>query len=95
MSNAGLSAYNLELTREAEKSLAFVWRADRRLYERFAAAFDDLCLDPWLGKPLQNTLKGFYSYRLGSYRILYEIHQRQLRIIVIDLGHRKAIYGDH
>ena len=39
-------------------------------------------------------LKGRYGYRIrvGDYRIIYEIEDNILRVIVIDLGHRKDIY---
>lgn len=39
-------------------------------------------------------LKGRKGYRIrvGDYRIIYEIEDNILRIIVIDIGHRKNIY---
>lgn len=44
------------------------------------------------GKPLHGALKGLWSYRFGSYRILYEVRHGELLVIVIDLGHRREIY---
>ena len=84
--------YRVEFVREAEKQLEKIYRADRRLYERFLTVFEDLRKDPSLGKPLKHDLKGLHSYRLGSYRIVYQIHQSQLLVVIIDLGHRKEIY---
>ena len=39
-------------------------------------------------------LKGRDTWRIrvGNYRVIYEIHDRILKIIVVDLGHRKEIY---
>ena len=39
-------------------------------------------------------LKGRNGYRIrvGDYRVIYEIEDKILRIIVIDVGHRKDIY---
>jgi mRNA interferase RelE/StbE len=39
-------------------------------------------------------LKGRKGYRIrvGDYRIIYEIEDKILRVIVIDVGHRKEIY---
>ena len=34
-----------------------------------------------------------YRIRVGDYRIIYEIFDRVLLIDVIDIGHRKDIYG--
>ena len=84
--------YRIELVRQAEKQLAKIYRSDRRLYERFLDAFESIRRNPALGKPLKQNLKGLQSYRIGSYRILYEVHHGLLRILIIDLGHRKDIY---
>jgi len=34
----------------------------------------------------------FYRVRVGDYRILYQIHDDELIILIIDLGHRREIY---
>ncbi|WP_218160718.1 type II toxin-antitoxin system RelE family toxin [Arsenicibacter rosenii] len=34
-----------------------------------------------------------YRIRIGAYRIVYEIEDGQLIILVIDIGHRKDIYN--
>lgn len=84
--------YSVELTRSAEKELESVYRADRSLYRRFLKAFDVIAADPAQGKPLHGQLAGLSSFRMGSYRILYETVRRRLVVVVIDLGHRKDIY---
>jgi mRNA interferase RelE/StbE len=33
-----------------------------------------------------------YRVRQGTYRILYEIHDRELVIVVVKVGHRREIY---
>jgi mRNA interferase RelE/StbE len=39
-------------------------------------------------------LKGRTAWRVrvGDYRIIYEIHDRELQIIVITVGHRREVY---
>ncbi len=39
-------------------------------------------------------LKGRDAYRIrvGDYRVIYEIHDRQLEVLVITIGHRREIY---
>jgi len=40
-------------------------------------------------------LKGYknsYRIRVGNYRAIYEIKDKELRILVIAIGHRKDIY---
>ena len=84
--------YQVKLTRQAEKELERIFRSDRSLYERFLRAFESISHNPSDGKPLHGQLRGLLSYRMGSYRILYEIHHQRLLVIIIDLGHRREIY---
>lgn len=85
--------HRIELSRQAAKELEKVFRSDKRLYQRFVSAFGIIARDPTAeGKPLQGELKGLRSYRFGGYRILYETLRGELRVIVIDLGHRRDIY---
>jgi mRNA interferase RelE/StbE len=43
------------------------------------------------GKVLSNKLKGFWRYKIGDYRVICEIKQDELVIVIIDIG-RKNIY---
>lgn len=85
--------YKVELSRSAEKELEKVFFSDKKLYQRFLNSFQAIARDPiGEGKPLHGELKGLRSYRFGSYRILYEVRRGELRVVVIDLGHRRMIY---
>jgi mRNA interferase RelE/StbE len=44
------------------------------------------------GKALQGDKKGLWRYRVGDYRILCEIEDRECIILALTLGHRKNIY---
>ncbi|RJP23416.1 MAG: type II toxin-antitoxin system RelE/ParE family toxin [Candidatus Omnitrophota bacterium] len=37
-------------------------------------------------------LKGFYRLRIGDYRVIYEVRDDRLLIIIIQIGHRREIY---
>ncbi|MCB9800460.1 MAG: type II toxin-antitoxin system RelE/ParE family toxin [Candidatus Omnitrophica bacterium] len=87
-----MKKYKLELTRQAEASLEKIARSDTRLYKRVVQIFESLQQDPFQGKPLKGRLKGRYSYRVGTYRIIYAVFRNQLLITVIDIGHRRDIY---
>lgn len=51
------------------------------------------CDDPRrTGKALTGQFKGSWRYRVGNYRILAEIHDDELIILVIDIGHRSTAY---
>ena len=87
-----MPSYRIELTHQAERSLRRIAQSEPSLYTRVAQAIDGLGSDPFQGKPLKGELKGRYSYRVGSYRILYVIHRHHLLVIVVDVGHRREIY---
>ena len=51
------------------------------------------CEDPRLhGKGLTSNRSGQWRYRVGNYRILAEIQDNQLVLVLIDVGHRSKIY---
>jgi mRNA interferase RelE/StbE len=46
-----------------------------------------------LGAALRGDEFGqFWKYRVGDYRIIAEIHDREVRILVVRLGHRRDVY---
>ena len=51
------------------------------------------CDDPRrIGKALTGQFKGSWRYRVGNYRILAEIHDDKLIILLIEIGHRSTAY---
>ena len=51
------------------------------------------CENPWLhGKGLTSNRSGQWRYRLGDYRILAEIQDSNLIILLLEVGHRGEIF---
>jgi mRNA interferase RelE/StbE len=44
------------------------------------------------GKPLRSTHKNFWSLRVGSYRVIYQIQDKKCIVLVIAIGKRESIY---
>ncbi|EAW9895714.1 type II toxin-antitoxin system RelE/ParE family toxin [Salmonella enterica] len=44
------------------------------------------------GRPLKGELGEFWRYRVGDYRILCEIRDDELIILVVTIGHRREVY---
>ena len=44
------------------------------------------------GKALKGNLRDYWRYRIGDYRIITEINDDEIKIIVVGIGHRKDIY---
>ena len=48
--------------------------------------------NPYGAKKLKGEYEGLYSYRVGSYRIVYEIERKRASITILDVEDRKDIY---
>ena len=46
------------------------------------------------GKSLQGARLGkYWRYRVGDYRILCELHDDELLVLVVAVGHRRKVYS--
>jgi mRNA interferase RelE/StbE len=80
--------YRVEISRRAAKAVTSL---DKPLRRKILAAIDALSGDP---RPVGcRKLAGQQAWRIrvGDYRIIYEIHDQVLLVIVIDIGHRREI----
>jgi len=85
--------YRVEVKRNARKSLLGLPQAYRI---RIGEAIDALASDP--RKPGTRKLAGsdcLYRLRVGDYRVIYEVQDDCLIIVVIKIGHRREVYRDH
>jgi mRNA interferase RelE/StbE len=82
--------YHVKVKRSAVKALKKIPKADQK---RIAVKIDSLAED--LPNPDTTKMKGnnpFHRIRVGEYRIIYEIQEDILLILVVKIGHRKDIY---
>jgi len=82
--------YNIEFDKKAAD---FFKKLDKSLQNRIGKKIELLKNNPRLGIPLVGNLSGFYKLRVGDYRIIYQIKNEQLIILVLDIEHRKSIYN--
>jgi mRNA interferase RelE/StbE len=51
------------------------------------------CKNPrHFGEPLKGEYSGFWRYRIGDYRIICDIRDDILLVLVLTIGHRRQIY---
>ena len=86
--------YQILLSRKTEKFLTKTSKSDRNLFKQFIKALDIIAENPKAGKSLVANLKGFWSYRVRDYRILYEIKHEEIMVYVEKIAHRKESYQD-
>lgn len=46
------------------------------------------------GKPLVGDRKGLWRYRVGDYRILCDLRDNELIVLVVTIAHRRKVYKD-
>ena len=85
-----MASYRVEIKRSAAKELeAIGTKKDReRITEKIAA----LANEPRPVGAEKLTDKEQYRVRQGNFRVLYEIHDEVLLVIVVKIGDRKEIY---
>ena len=86
-------SYKLKFEKNALKSLTKIDSNQRILLMAWIQKNLDQCENPRsLGKALSGKLNNYWSYRVGDYRIVVEIIDNELIIIIISIGHRRDIY---
>ncbi len=81
--------YQVSIKPNAEKELKKLSKKD---YYRILSAFAVLSNNPFIGKKMKGEYDGQYNYRVWPYRIVYEIHKKELVIIVITVSYRQGVY---
>lgn len=81
--------YRVRIKGSAAKSLRAIERQDR---ERLTRAIDRLADEPHAGGVLKGEFAGLRRIRVRVYRIVYEVHERELTILVVRVAHRREVY---
>lgn len=81
--------YEIEILRVAQKQLA---KIDRKDQPTILEAVRNLAKQPRPVGCVKLSGRDAWRIRVGSYRVLYEIHQNRLIILVVAIGNRKDVY---
>ncbi|MBV6758601.1 type II toxin-antitoxin system RelE family toxin [Rhodococcus opacus] len=79
--------YSVQVPRKVVKTIASLQRTEQR---RIQGAIELLAENP--RPPSCTAMVGYsntYRVRVGTYRIIYEVRDRELIVIVIHVGHRR------
>ena len=88
-------AWRIEITDTAKKQLSKLDRQVqieilRYLRERIATEEDPRRF----GAPLRRERAGRWKYRVGNYRLICEIQEEKILVLVLMVGHRSKIYDN-
>lgn len=85
--------YEIFYTKKAIKSLKKIDYSQQKILIDWIERNLQYTNDPRkAGKPLKGKLKDYWRYRISNYRILADINDHQVQIIILNIGHRKDIY---
>jgi mRNA interferase RelE/StbE len=85
--------WRIEITRTAEKQIAKLDRDAQKSIQSFLRERLVPAEDPrrW-GKPLHGEKRGLWRYRVGDYRLICDIQDEKITVLVLEVGHRKDVY---
>ncbi|HEX3731390.1 MAG TPA: type II toxin-antitoxin system RelE/ParE family toxin [Mycobacteriales bacterium] len=87
-------AYKVELVEEMQRDLA---KLDRQVARRILTFLNERVAtldDPRsLGEPLKGSRLGdLWKYRVGDWRVIAEIQDESVCVLILQIGHRREIY---
>ena len=86
-------AWTIEISRTAERQITKLHRTAQQAIVRFLRERLAPADNPrqW-GKPLQGEKQGLWRYRVGDYRLICDIQDDRITVLVLAVGHRKDVY---
>ena len=86
-------AWTVEITSTAAKQISKLDRPAQARVVRFLREKLAVEEDPRrLGKPLRGEKAELWRYRVGDYRVICQIHDERVVVLVLRVGHRKDVY---
>ena len=87
-----MKTYQIRLTKDAEKAILKINQSLPAVSRKIRNQIDDLKTNPHLGAKLQGSDRETRRIRVGDYRVIYEIYEDYLLILVIYIGPRGGAY---
>jgi mRNA interferase RelE/StbE len=79
------SVFTRSFTREFDK-------LPKGIKEQILKALEKTVANPYSGTKLRGKLEGLWRWRVGKYRVIYVIDEKEKATVFLDLGLRKSIY---
>ncbi len=85
--------WELRFSKRADKQLSKMDATTRKIIITWLLKNIDGCADPRAhGKGLTSNRSRQWRYRIGDYRVLCDIHDDELVVLAIEIGHRREVY---
>jgi mRNA interferase RelE/StbE len=86
-------SYKIEFTNSAKENFKKLDNSVKRAIIKYLERYNLCCNPRAFGKPLKYSLYGLWRYRVGNYRIIADIEDDKLIILILEIDHRGKIYG--
>jgi mRNA-degrading endonuclease RelE of RelBE toxin-antitoxin system len=87
-----VTVFELVFTETAQRQYE---QLNPRLKKQVDRGLERIAANPRGGKALGGNLKGIWSERVATFRILYKIFDERIEVLVLVIEHRKSVYGGH
>lgn len=87
-----MAAYQIGFTKSAKKEFD---KLPKLVQDKVLEALELLSVNPYSDLLQVKKMHGadlLYRLRIGDYRIIYEIQNKKLTIVIIKIGHRREVY---
>ena len=85
--------YRVEFSRQASRQMKKLDRQAILMIKAWVMKNLEGTTQPrWHGKALKGQMKGLWRYRVGDYRLIAEIQDKVVTIVIVEVGHRREIY---
>ena len=84
--------WKIDLSEKAKNELRHFDKPIRERIRNFIDRLEKLPDPRMKGEPLTGNLSDFWKYRVGDYRIICRIQDKELIILIVKLGHRREVY---
>jgi len=64
----------------------------RSVKEKILDGLQKAAEGPYAGTKLRGKLEGLWRWRIGKYRVIYMIDEKEKAVVFLDVGLRKSIY---
>jgi len=89
-----MAGYDVLFSGQAKKSLGKIDRYQAKIIVAWIEKNLVGCHNPREhGKPLTGDKKGYWRYRVGEYRLIADVQDKYVRILLINIAHRREIYN--
>ena len=88
-----MAKFKVELSTKAQK---FYNSCPKDLAQRLNYCFEDLEKDPYRGPNIKRLKtrpqERLYRYRIGDYKVIYEVFEKEIIVVIVKIAKREDVY---